>query len=259
MLGFASFLSVGLAISFVNQKEINPECGSEQESELCAADCETGYIDCLGNCGSDSSCISNCARSFATCSELCPCYTKCYNGCPCSYASEYCDSDTNSIDVLVFNPFWKSGESQIIFSWNFENSENPVESVESIELAMPDEFDDKRFFKCSFQLNNEMYIIGGDSYTDKDYDNYRVRSTGVEKLDNLPFSFNDGRCANYDGKNVLACAANGGHERDCWNFDGDNWTEVGQTRQKHWQGDIASYHNQAVIVGKGHRAGKQEY
>ena len=93
-----------------------------------------------------------------------------------------------------------------------------------------------------------MYIIGGDSWTNQDFDNYQVHNDRVERLYDLEFSFNDGRCVNYDGYNVIACAAVD-YRRDCWEFDGDGWYEAGSTNYDHWQGDLASYHNDAVMIG----------
>ena len=33
-------------------------------------------------------------------------------------------------------------------------------------------------------------------------------------------------------------------------FNGEQWTEVGQTQYKHWQGDLTVYEGKAHIIGR---------
>ena len=64
-------------------------CSNTNEQQMCEADCDTVYIECLFRCGQDA-CLSECAVELNRCIDRCPCNSNCPNGC------EHCDNDACS-------------------------------------------------------------------------------------------------------------------------------------------------------------------
>lgn len=116
-----------------------------------------------------------------------------------------------------------------------------------------------RQYMCSFELKNEMYIIGGRGTTE-DYRNFKVKQNEVEKLTDLPFAFRNGACTTVsDNTGALACASLD-DPYACWKFDGSNWAKVGGPKNDHQTGSMAPYNGGAIIIaGYKDRTGSTEF
>ena len=72
------------------------------------------------------------------------------------------------------------------------------------------------------------------------------------------FDFYNGRCATYQNENgddrTLLCASGskkGETDKKCYEYDGESYNQVGDTKVSHYQGDIIAYRNGAVIIADG--------
>ena len=72
------------------------------------------------------------------------------------------------------------------------------------------------------------------------------------------FDFYNGRCATYQNENgedrTLLCASGskkGETDQKCYEYDGESYYPVGDTRVSHYQGDIVAYRDGAVIIAGG--------
>ena len=96
----------------------NENCPNMEGVAECETNCESNFIECQLNCGSDVECVSACNRIFVTCEASCPCHDNCFEGqgsadgitsggsrrdnlwtlcplnsgqgCPCEQISQYC-------------------------------------------------------------------------------------------------------------------------------------------------------------------------
>ena len=102
---------------------------------------------------------------------------------------------------------------------------------------------------CSFQLQDQMYMIGGTAGSE--YRQYKVdpSSAAVVSMENLPFPLVYGACHEYNNDYALACAGEDNKEH-CWELSGatDQWTQVGDTAYEHYSGDLGKFKKSAVIV-----------
>ena len=155
------------------------------------------------------------------------------------------------------------------------------ETVTSLSF---DQSYDERHWMCSFSLHNQMYLIGGndglsrvfklfvtgevhlrnEKYPQKKINERRqllVTESGIEVLEQLPFRFNDGRCLNYDDQHVLACAGDFGYQKECFKFDGYNYTRMSLTVFDHYRGGMARWRRSGinqVYLQKNYRKTKQK-
>ena len=72
------------------------------------------------------------------------------------------------------------------------------------------------------------------------------------------FDFNNGRCATYQNENgedrTLLCASGSRKEetyQKCYEYDGESYYEVGDTKVSHYNGDMVAYRDGAVIIAGG--------
>lgn len=97
---------------------------------------------------------------------------------------------------------------------------------------------------CSFVLKNRRHLIGGKG-TGHDHRSLEILSSGeMITIKSLPFSFDEGKCANIGDDYVMAC----GKTRDCHLFDGEDFHKTGKLIQEHWRGAMASYNSSAVVI-----------
>ena len=152
---------------------------------------------------------------------------------------------------------------QIILNWpiNIDGSMG-LEVQETYQMEVPSTFEHRREM-CHFELKGQMYMIGGTNYESQSTlwrtkRQYRVNGKKVEQLADLPFSFRDGSCINYDGEHVLLIGG-WGQEKDTWIFDGENYTkEISRTTYDHYAGGVAKYTRDGDI-GVVLTAGEFEY
>lgn len=227
-------------------------------SENCVAAKERELTDCIFYCKLDTTCISECNRDHVTQLEKCPCYDQCYTGCPCEYESEYCDTE-NDVHLLIFSPH--PFNQQRKFSWYFNENDEP--SREVVQPVALNPTWTSRFFMCSFVNSGKRIMVGGYSENPEtgaklDRSQVQVRETDMVQLEDLEFDFYNGRCATYQNKNgedrTLLCASGskkGETDKKCYEYDGESYYQVGDTKVSHYQGDIVAYRDGAVIIAGG--------
>jgi len=201
------------------------------EKGKCRDNCQSVNRQCTKDCSkTDAACLSKCQR------DLDKCITDC---------------DGPGIHILTFDP---RQDKQYRIDWYYTSDDN--REVSSQVVMNPSISD--RTYMCSFQLKNEMYMIGGRG-TSADYRNYKVKETELEKLSDLPFSFRDGACAAISDHSALACSPLD-NPYGCWKFDGSKWDIVGGTQNDHTTATMAAYQNGAVIIaGYKDRTGSTEF
>ena len=72
-------------------------------------------------------------------------------------------------------------------------------------INTPADFDKDRRQMCAFTFNNEMFLIGGGNSL-----HLKVHPDRIEELDQLSFTFIDGRCTAVNDAFVMACAGDRG-------------------------------------------------
>ena len=243
-------------LGFVAADNWNPDCANLDDGVICNGDCDATNLACLKECDIlEPTCVQACSRAYVDCVESCPCNTKCQEGCPCKYESDYCAVPVaDDVHLLVFDPYEWDEMSQFKFSW-YLSTEDKREIVKEVELETPDNFNGNtaREYVCTFTVNNRMFIIGGDTIYGYQSRQFEVLNDRVQQLDDLPFAFDQGLCLAYSDSAALACSAQMGHERECWSFDGENYTQVADLGVEHGLGALAKWtagsDEVAVMIG----------
>ena len=191
------------------------------DCDVCQRQCDDNLAQCLTGCDGVPACMSACSR------ELVQCETECTAKCG------------EHIELLLLNPN-KDEQFHINLSPGGEEIITPIEFTPSY---------DDRHWMCSFSLFGKMYLIGGNDGMASERRQLQVTLDGIEVLEQLPFRFNDGRCLNYDDEHVLACAGDFGYQKECFKFDGANYTRMALTQFDHFRGGMARWRSQALIMG----------
>merc|ERR1719434_221876 len=75
-------------------------------------------------------------------------------------------------------------------------------------------------------------------------------------MKNLPFAFDEGKCANVGDDSVMLC----GKTKSCHLFDGDNFHKAASFKEEHWKGAMATYQDGAVVIaGNANNEGSLEH
>ena len=125
-------------------------------------------------------------------------------------------------------------------------------------LSSPPAFDKDRRQMCSFTFNGEMFLIGGGNNL-----YLKVLENQIQELDQLSFSFINGRCVNINDDFVMACAGDR-TERACWKFDKLSYTKVTSTREGHSQGAMSVFKSRSgedtavIFAGRNNQQGSGE-
>ena len=85
-----------------------------------------------------------------------------------------------------------------------------------------------------------------------------MRILGILIDDHLDFDFYNGRCATYQNANgedrTLLCASGSRKEdtyQNCYEYDGESYYQIGDTRVSHYQGEMVAYRDGIVIIAGG--------
>lgn len=169
----------------------------------------------------------------------------CERGCPCAnYKCEYADD----VYLLVFGPHHKPPlgpqlnpvTPQVKLTWYLgKNQFDKTKAVTGVKT--PTGFDKDRRQMCSYTLNNEMFLIGGGNNM-----YLKVHEDRLEELDQLSFSFIDGRCTAVGDEYAMACAGDR-TERACYKFDKNGYGKVTSTREVHSAGAMSVFKSRSDV------------
>ena len=107
-------------------------------------------------------------------------------------------------------------------------------------IKTPSGFDKDRRQMCSFTFKDEMFLIGGGNNM-----YLKVHEDRIEELDQLSFSFIDGRCTPVGDKFVMACAGDR-TERACYKFEANGaYSKATSTREVHSAGAMSVFESRS--------------
>jgi len=139
-------------------------------------------------------------------------------------------------------------DAQVKVSWLYQSQDAKDETV--VPRTLNPSYADRKYM-CSFRVNGEFHVIGGrsDTVSSVEYRHYKMEPNSAVLLDQMPFPFRNGRCADFkSGTAAIACASSN-NAKGCWAYDGSKWSMVGSTQNDHYNGAVSSFNGGAIIVG----------
>ena len=99
---------------------------------------------------------------------------------------------------------------------------------------------------CPVVLKGQLYLFGGKNDT---HQVIRMGHCGYERLLDLPFKFEKGRCASMDfGQRAILCASKK-NPKECHIFDGLDWFQTMDSIKKHDQGGLIEHKDKVFLFG----------
>jgi len=235
------------------RRTVNIHCETPDAGTRCAWDCEKGLKECLNRCEGDYSCVSNCNRGYADCEQECPCFENCKSGCPCNHYSRWCE---NTMELMLVEPsrppgiagqppyYWDT--PVYLYQWEGQNEQ-------AIQLDISpsiDELEAVQWKMCSFIINNEFYIMGGEN--EYKHQQLKLSGCGFQKLPDLPFRFDGGRCTSFNFHTLGMMCAGIQNPQTCHVFGGNN--DFHLTSNSHWPhttGGIVNANDKLFLLAGG--------
>ena len=226
--------------------EMNINCSTPDAGTWCDNDCSRSYYACMALCSNDPVCLSGCARIMADCQGACPCNTvsECVDGCPCD--SEYCRAD---VDMLLITPEHHQHHEDLdvqeyMIQWfHPEANEHLLTRMEPFSPGFPGE----QRQLCPVVMKGQLYLFGG-QHGESTHQVVRVNHCHYEKLPNMSFKFENGRCTSIDfTERALLCASQHSHIKECHIYDGMGWVRTKDSKQKHDSGGLVEHQDKVFL------------
>ena len=109
---------------------------------------------------------------------------------------------------------------------------------------------DDRDSTCAFQMEGQMFIIGGNPGSSTERDNFMITDLlDFARLPDLPIGFSFGRCASYSNSAAMICSPSN-RQRECYHTsDGQNYTKAGYLTFNHYYGELVRYSDTIFMIG----------
>ena len=109
---------------------------------------------------------------------------------------------------------------------------------------------DDRDSTCAFQMEGQMFIIGGNPGSDTERDNFIITdSLDFARQPDLPIGFSFGRCASYSNSQAMICSPSN-RQRECYHTsDGQTYTKAGYLTFNHYYGELVRYSDTIFMIG----------
>ena len=154
--------------------------------------------------------------------------------------------------MLIVNPSYsaaKGDESQMIYTFSFDEYQGITESRKYVDLEIAELFSEDRDFSCAYVLKGSMFMLGGRGAQSNKL--FQLTSTSINELPILPFSFEGPMCQNYNDENVYACASIS-EERTCWLIRGTGGYHYISHKMidSHAFGNLVQFNDELLVMGK---------